>query len=275
MTRVTSPTTAPLERGSEEPLYVQIADRIAVDISSGRLAPGARVSSESELMALHAVSRITVRQALALLARNGQVVARRGKGTFVVRRAVHHDLDALRGFQEALRLSGIEPRTELLEFSTSAGRTDRTLPVGLDLPVRLRRLYHLDEAPIALVEAFLPAAAAGVGIARARQLMVYEILRQYLGVRIARADVVIRCAAPGRVRGRALGLAPDTNVLVMERTSIASNGDACEFMRIHIAPEHYAFRLSLPGPMEIASALHPVATTRAAAERGTTRRHAA
>jgi GntR family transcriptional regulator len=247
-----------LSRDSAEPLYLQIANRIAADISSGRLAPGAQVSSEAELMQMHGVSRITVRQALALLARNGQVVARSGKGTFVSRPAVHHDLDTLRGFQDALLRQGIEPRTELLEFSASGGRTDRSLPEGLNLPVRLRRLYRVDDQPFALVEAFLPAEAAGLGVTRARRLMVYDIVQQFLGLRIARADVVIRCAQPGPERARALGVPARTHVLLMERTSIATNGQPCEFMRIHIAPERYAFRLSLPGPLEIARALHPV-----------------
>ncbi len=252
--------TAPLlQRHSAEPLYLQIANGIAADISSGRLAQGAQVPSEAALMAKNSVSRITVRHALALLARNGQVVSHRGKGTFVSRPAVHHDLDALRGFQETLLRQGIEPRTELIDFSPSAGRTDRSLPAGLDLPVRLRRLYSVDDAPFALVEAFLPAGAAALGATRARRLMVYEIVQQYLGLHIARAELVIRCAAPGSERGRTMGIAANDNVLVMERTSVATNGVACEFMRIHIVPERYAFRLSLPGPLEIARALHPVA----------------
>jgi GntR family transcriptional regulator len=247
-----------IQRASHEPLYLQIANQIAAQISAGALVPGGQVPSETVLMAMHGVSRITVRQALALLARNGQVVAKRGKGTFVARPAVHHDLDALRGFQDGLIRQGVEAHTELLEFSPAAGRTDRTLPAGLNLPVRLRRLYRVDDAPFAIVEAFLPAEAATLGVARARRLMVYEIVRQFLELRIARADMVIRCAQPGVELGRLLGLAPRTPVLVMERTSIGSNGTPCEFTRIHIAPERYAFRLSLPGPIEMASALHAV-----------------
>ena len=244
---------------------MQIANRIAARISAAHLVPGERVSSEAELMRMHGVSRITARQALALLARKGQVVAKRGKGTFVSRPPLHHDLDALRGFQDALLRQGIEPHTELLEFSASAGRTDRSLPDGLNLPVRLRRLYRVDDEPFAIVDAYLPAEAGTLGIARARRLMVYEILQQFLGVRIVRADLVIRCAQPGVERGRALKLPPRTPVLVMERTSIGSNGSPCEFMRIHIAPERYAFRLSLPGPLEIASALHAVQPSEALA----------
>ena len=109
-------------------------------------------------MAAHGLSRVTVRQAIALLTRNGRVVARRGKGTFVVSPMMRHDIGALRGFYDALREQGIEPQTELLEFSPAVGRTDRTLPEGLDLPVRLRRRYLIEGRPsrdYAVAKAFM------------------------------------------------------------------------------------------------------------------------
>jgi GntR family transcriptional regulator len=96
-----------------------------------------------------------------------------------------------------------------------------------------------------------------VGEARARQLSAYDIVQQFLGLRIGRADVAIECARPtARVAGE-LGLPPRTNVLIMHRTSFSGTGEACEHMRIHIVPERYTFRLSLPGPLEIARALQP------------------
>ncbi len=246
----------------EEPLYMQIANRLADEISTARLAPGMRIPSEAELMSLYGVSRITVRQAMALLARNGQVVARRGKGTYVSRPPLHQDLGMFQGFQDALRNQGVEPQTELLEFSISAGRTDPTLPEGLDLPVRMRRRYCVDGEPFAVVEAFLPASAAAVGEKRARELMVYEILQQFLGLRIGRADVTIRCAQATAKVARELSINTATNMLVMERTSRTAPGVICEFMRIYIIPERYTFRLSLPGPLEIANAIRPVETTK-------------
>lgn len=262
-----SPLSSAIDLTSSEPLYIQIAQRLAEDITSGRLSPGTRVPSEAELMELHGVSRVTVRQAVQLLTRNGQVVPRRGKGTYVARPALQHDLGTLQGFQESLRSQGVEPQTELLEFSGSAGRIDRTLPEGLDLPVRLRRRYCVAGRPFAVVEAFLPMSAAELGERRAQHLAVYDILQQFLGLRISRADVEIRCAAPTTAIAKELGVSKRTNVLVMQRTSFTTHGVACEYMRIHIVPEHYTFKLSLPGPLEIVRALMP-AESAASADAG-------
>lgn len=250
-----------IDAASSEPLYLQIAHQLAQDITSGWLAPGARVPSEAELMEIYKVSRVTVRLAIQLLARNGQVISRRGKGTYVARSEVQHDLGTLQGFHDALRNQGIDPETTLLEFSESGGRVDQTLPQGLDLPVRLRRLYCVGGSPFAVVEGYLPAPAAQLGEQRARHLAVYDILQQFLGLRIARADVEIRCAKPTPQVARELGLSQNTNVLVMQRTSFTMPGVPCEYVRIYIVPERYKFKLSLPGPMEIVRSLMPTQHT--------------
>lgn len=246
----------PLETASHEPLYGQLANRLAADISSGRLAPGQQLPTEAELMEQYSISRVTVRQAMQLLARNGQVISQRGKGTFVARTPLHQDLSSLQGFYDALRSQGVEPQTELLEFSASAGRVE-SLPQGMDLPVRLRRLYKVDGEAFAVVEAFLPAAAAPLGSARAEHLTVYDILQQFLGLRIGRADVAIQCAHPTTKVARELGIAARGHVLLMQRTSYTVVGKPCEHMRISIVPERYTFRMSVPGPMELARAIQP------------------
>lgn len=266
----TDPTSAPLEHASHEPLYVQLANQLAASISSGRLASGQQLPTEAELMADFGISRVTVRQAVQLLSRNGQVISRRGKGSFVARAPLHQDLSSLQGFHDALRLQGVEPQTELLEFSPSAGRLD-ALPQGLDLPVRLRRRYRVDGEAFAIVEAFLPATAAPLGAARAEHLTVYDILQQFLGLSIGRADVAIECARPGAKVARELGIKPQGHVLLMQRTSYTVVGEPCEHMRIFIVPERYTFRMTVPGPMEIARAIQPSArpaSRSAAADRG-------
>ena len=249
----------PLDRDSLEPLYRQLAAKLQLAIDSGRLAPGARLPSEAELTAAHGVSRVTVRQAIALLQRQGAVAARRGKGTFVLGPVVRHDLDALQGFRDALVGQGIEPETRLLGFAADAGPGGRGdgPPAGLDLPVRLERLYTVDGRPFALVTAWLPQAAAAIGRARAERLTVYQIIEGFLGTRVARAEVVIRCQrAPARV-AELLGLARgERQVLVMERRSSTAAGAACEFMRIRIVPDRFEFRLGVQGPLALAAGVH-------------------
>jgi GntR family transcriptional regulator len=248
--------TSPLDREAAQPLYKQLAAHLLDEIDGGRLAPGMRLPAEPELMQRHGVSRVTVRQAIALLARGGRLVAQRGKGTFVAGAVVRHELDSLQGFHDALRSQGIEPKTRLVEWSAQAGALDADLPPGLQLPVRLRRLYLVDERPFAVVTGGLPAAAAPLGRARAARLNVYEILSQFMGVKVDHADVSIRSERAPRDIQALLGLPRSSMVLLMQRQSFDRQGRPCEFMRIHIVPERYEFRLRVHGGVEIARAVH-------------------
>ena len=246
-----------LSRSSPEPLYQQLARLLAGQIDSGELAAGAQLESEPDLMAKYGVSRVTVRQATALLRRQGRLVARRGKGTFVAGRLLTHDLDALHGFYDALRSQGVEPRTRLLEFAPEGGVRDPENLAPGQLPVRLKRLYYLDERPFALVVAYLPEAARALGEHKAQLMTAYQIV-SHLGIRVTHADVTIRCQRAGRSVARLLGLKQAESMLVMERRSFSNHGAVCEAMRIHIVPERYEFRLSIPGALEIARSVHPV-----------------
>lgn len=249
-----------LDRQSAVPLYRQLAGHLLSLIDSGTLAPGQRLPSEPELMTQYSVSRITVRQAIGLLGRSGKLLAQRGKGTYVAGRVVRHELDALQGFYQSLRSQGIEPQTTLLDWSTDAGTLSGELPPGLALPVRLRRLYAIDDRPFAVVTGYLPSGAAELGKARAARLTVYEILSQFMGVVVDHADVTIRCHRVPRDIGQLLGLPRAGMALLMERQSFGRNGEPCEFMRIHILPERYEFRLRVTGEMELARAVHQVSS---------------
>ncbi|MGN9788821.1 GntR family transcriptional regulator [Nonomuraea sp. ZG12] len=63
--------------------YQQIAVSLREQIDGGALAPGAALPSEAELRRRFSASRNTVRQALAVLERDGLIVAEHGRGRFV------------------------------------------------------------------------------------------------------------------------------------------------------------------------------------------------
>lgn len=65
------------------PLYQEIARTIQCRVFHGIYPPGAAVPSEALLGSEFGVSRLTVRQALQELRRQGTLVSRRGSGTFV------------------------------------------------------------------------------------------------------------------------------------------------------------------------------------------------
>lgn len=72
-----------VDRAVDSPPYRQIARMLREAISSGRLPPGERLPSETELIEHFGVARMTVRQAVQELRSEGLVIAERGRGVFV------------------------------------------------------------------------------------------------------------------------------------------------------------------------------------------------
>ena len=82
------------ERSTRRPrLSDAVVSALAAEIISGRIAAGAMLETEPRLCDRFGVSRTTVREAVARLARNGLVRVRQGAGTVVLDRSHWDDLD--------------------------------------------------------------------------------------------------------------------------------------------------------------------------------------
>lgn len=68
---------------SHVPKYAQIADIFRQRIARSVWAKGMRLPANEELAAEFGVSRVTIRQAVDLLVRDGVIEAQQGRGTFV------------------------------------------------------------------------------------------------------------------------------------------------------------------------------------------------
>lgn len=72
-----------VDRGSKEKLYVQIYSILIEKIESGEWSPGTQIPTEDELCKIYDVSKVTVREAIQELVREGYLKRQQGKGTFV------------------------------------------------------------------------------------------------------------------------------------------------------------------------------------------------
>ena len=102
----------------------QIEEWLADAIAAGQLLPGDRMPTEHELAGWLGVSRMTLRHALANLARRGLVVRTVGRtgGTFVAEGKLEQDRTTLAGFSEQLRRHGMVAGARVLSaVQRSAG----------------------------------------------------------------------------------------------------------------------------------------------------------
>src|SRR3954451_23061062 len=104
---------APLRRASGEPLYAQVARDLAAHVRRGSTPPGARLPPEPALARAYGINRLTVREALTSLTRQGLVRRVQGVGSFVADAPVRHRVEA--DDEERPAGPGIAIRHDLLE----------------------------------------------------------------------------------------------------------------------------------------------------------------
>src|SRR3954470_18146241 len=100
------------------PLYAQVRDALRAEILDGRLQPDEKLLSESEMTAAYGVSRITVRQALGDLQKEGLIVRLQGKGAFVSQPQASQQLNRLEGLAESLAAQGQEVHSKRLSMKS-------------------------------------------------------------------------------------------------------------------------------------------------------------
>jgi GntR family transcriptional repressor for pyruvate dehydrogenase complex len=108
-----------------------LVERLSAEIVSGRLAPGAQLPTEQELIATTGVSRTVVREAIAALRAEGMVVTRQGAGAFVAegsRRPFRIDPADLGSLAEVLAV--MELRTGI-EVEAAGLAAERARPADL------------------------------------------------------------------------------------------------------------------------------------------------
>jgi len=104
----------------------EVVERLAAEIASGRLTPGAQLPTEQEMTAALGVSRTVVREAVAVLRAEGLVETRQGVGAFVVRdvqrRPFRIDPDELRSIAEVVKVMELRTGVEVEAASLAAER---------------------------------------------------------------------------------------------------------------------------------------------------------
>src|SRR6058998_473734 len=103
----------------------ELVARLADDITSGRIPPGARLPTEQELIAATGVSRTVVREAVAALRAEGLVVTRQGVGAFVpenARRPLRIDFDPLSPLRAVLDVMELRTGIEIEAAGLAAAR---------------------------------------------------------------------------------------------------------------------------------------------------------
>ena len=230
------------------PYYAQLYAILKARITGGEWAAGHRLPSESELCALYDVSRITVRQALALLARDGHITRGRGKGTFVRDTRLTAAPRTVSSFSSELHALGMKPGSRVLDVrrttASAALAEEMNLEPGVPV-VRVRRLRLADDRPIGVQTATLPAARfPGLEDLVGDDVSLYSILRDYFGVVGTGATEIFKASTVGRADAALLECKPTTPAFDVTRVSFDDDG-VFEHTASLLRGDRYEIRIAL------------------------------
>jgi GntR family transcriptional regulator len=235
---------------AEIPLYATLRDKLATEITAGRLAARTKLPSERVLSEHYGYSRLTVRRALADLEERGLLVRRRGSGTFVADQLVQKNMRGLASFSEDMRQRGLAPgsivlRQELTFLSDEQARLLQIAPhEGV---VLLRRLRLANGVPMALETAMIPAALCPGLVNRTDldRVSLYEILEREYGLSADYAQEVVEAVNAGVEEAEMLAVAEGAALLRVRRLTTAKMRGPFEYTESLYCGNKYSLGLSV------------------------------
>jgi DNA-binding GntR family transcriptional regulator len=153
----------PVSRADGAAVWRQLRADLLGRIEDGALAPGDALPPEATLAAAYGVSRLTIRRALADLARIGVVRTEHGVGSFVASRPLRHRIDDGQvSLLESMAKSGHAVRQLVLDASRAdpARARDYEFPAFPGAVMEYRYVRWVDELPWSVSFAAVPAVLA-------------------------------------------------------------------------------------------------------------------
>ena len=231
------------------PLYYQIETILKSKILREEFEPGALLPTESALAQEYRVSRVTVRQALSSLEKDGFIVRQRGKGTFVSQNRKSVEPAHFTGSMEDLISMGLKTSTKIIDFSLT--RVAKKITDCLGHPdetevVRIEKIRLVQGSPFSYVINYLPAAIGQkVQPEAVLKKPVLKILEDDLHIELAEAAQRLGADVADSYVASLLGVRVGDPLLKIERTVFDSSHRPVEYVSVSYRADRYAYTVRL------------------------------
>lgn len=231
------------------PLYHQVRSILEGKIRSQELQARERLPSEAELCAEFGVSRITVRQALSELLKDGLIYRERGKGTYVSEGA-GWTRPVLQGSIESLMAAGIGTRIRVLSYravvapkefsrSMSSGKSERVY--------RLEFVRLVSSGPQAYSLIYFPARIGKLiskdEIKEATELI--SFVEDKIGTKAQGAHQTIDVGVANELLAKNLDVKRQTPLLVISREYFTRTGTLLFVAKSYYRTDRFKYEIEL------------------------------
>jgi GntR family transcriptional regulator len=240
-----------VQKDNPVPLYYQLAEQIRERIASGEFQPGDRLASARLISEEAGISRMTVRQALDYLVRQGHLVVRHGAGTFVaVPKLTYHAVHLL-GFTQEMIEQGRQPSSTVLEQAVLSPPTQVAARLGIqpNRPVvKVARLRLSQSIPVLLETVFLPHdSCPGLEREDLSEVSLYGLLEERYRLRPMRSRQTLEATIANDYESGLFEVPIGTPMILLEGVTFGPGDLPMEFFKAVFRGDRFQFEFESHG----------------------------
>ncbi len=229
------------------PYYYQIANLLRAKIESGELFAGMKLPKELDLSKHFGVSRVTLRQALAILQKEGLLTRERRKGTFVNHGGVKSKMIQLTGVVWEEDVGGADMQVILTEEVDASARLQEFFRLGNGEKLTMfERLRMAEKAPLCYVMNYLPRKLANDVLPEdIRKRSMLHILKSRLKIPLGKIQQTFEARTADSDVADHLSIGVLAPVLYVETFVYSKGGEPVEFSQIYYRGDQHRYRVEL------------------------------
>lgn len=146
---------------SVEPQYIRVQNALRLLIAKGIYQAGDTLPSENDLSAEFGITRMTVRNALSALEKDGLISKKKGIGSIVHSKRKSIELLSIKGFTEVMKTESFKTKTKVIKKPTLDNwgndfffeLSENEIDAGC---IKMERLRKIDKEPVMFEATFIP-----------------------------------------------------------------------------------------------------------------------
>ena len=231
------------------PLYSQLKELLRTRILDGSYPSHSQMPSESELGKIYKLSRITVRQALSDLQKEGLIFKIHGKGTFVAKPKAFQNVSRLQGLAEAMSQMGYEVINQLQSFKFITANpiiAERLNITEGEEITEIKRVRLINREPVSLEITYV-SKTLGKQLEKADLATrdIFLIIENDCGIALGHADLAIDAVLANAELTKALRVEEGSPIMRIERLTHAADGMPLDFEYLYYRGDAFQYRLRI------------------------------
>lgn len=216
-----------IDKRNPLPLYNQLMDILIKRMEEGKYREHDKLPSERELCEQFNVSRITVRQALQGLEKDGYIYKEHGKGTYVAPKKYGQQLNTVYSFTEEMNRLEKNPETKVLSFERVLSGQKVRHALGFERAEEVYKVVRLrlaNNTPLLYEFSYLPVKRfPGLTKEELEQKTMYQVFEEKYSVVAERAVEQFHAANINEEEAKWLEIDPSTACMKIKRYTYFQN----------------------------------------------------